>query len=188
MGRFKTWYEHQIDLPTVRQSTKYDCGPACLRSICQYYGVGSDDEDWYIDACQADSKMGTRPENLIKVARSLDLKAEMRERLTIEELMRFLDEKKPVICAIQAWGDPEDYHKLQDGHYVIAIGYDNKRVYFEDPSLKNVRGHLDHDEFSRRWKDVDKNKKKLNHFGLVIWKNTEPSKESPDLEKSSKID
>ena len=187
MGRFKIWHEHQIDLPVVRQSTNYDCGPACLRSICQYYGAGPDDEDWYIDACEADPDVGTHPENLIKVAKKLKLQVKAHEKLTIEELTKFIDEKKPVICAIQAWSEPEDYNKLEDGHYVIAIGYDDKRVYFEDPSLKNVRGHLDHGEFDKRWKDVGKNNRKLNHFGLVIWKDTKPSKERSKPSKSSRI-
>jgi predicted double-glycine peptidase len=42
---------------------------------------------------------------------------------------------RPVIVQIQAWGDEgTDYtNDFDDGHYVVAIGFDENYLYFEDP-------------------------------------------------------
>ena len=55
--------------------------------------------------------------------------------MSISEIQKYIDEKKPVIVLIQAWSNyPTNYHKnFKYGHYVIAIGYDENYLYFKDP-------------------------------------------------------
>ena len=53
--------------------------------------------------------------------------------MSYDDLEGFIDKKKPVICLIQAWNGDSDYDyskDWEDGHYVIAIGYDKNNIYF----------------------------------------------------------
>ena len=184
--RFRLWLE-LINLPKVEQSHKYDCGAAALRSICQYYGVGPDTEDDFIALLGTDHQ-GTSHHDIVRIARHLGLHAAAQEHLTLDDLKQLLDRKIPVICAIQAWGDDEKYQRLQDGHYVIAIGYDDQYIFFEDPSVHDhARGHLPEGDFVRRWVDTDMdNRTRLDHLGIVCWKPTPPHDVS-HMRKTQKI-
>lgn len=160
----------RIPLPKVEQVENYDCGPAALRAICQYYKVGPDDHEQYIKDCKTTKQYGTEPKHLIRVAKKYGLNAKGIHGMSIEQLEGFLDEGKPVILDIQAWGKEHHYKKLQSGHYVVAIGYDDKRIYCEDPSVHTrKRGSISKKELMERWKDVD-NGKVLKQYGIVIWK------------------
>lgn len=193
MGSFKRFVENLIPVPVVYQSHNYDCGAAALRAVCQFWGVGPDQEDKFIKACDTDPKFGTSPKDIIKVARILGLKAEGRERLSIDMLKQIIDSGKPVICAIQAWEyDPDDegeeYEDNDAGHYVVAIGYDDHNIFFQDPSIQNNRrGHIPYDEFIQRWHDTERDGTVLTRYGIVIWKDDHrPEKVDPDM-RSSKI-
>ena len=194
--KFRYWFEQnikkgdnfrpQIDLPVVRQSHNYDCGAAALRSIFQYFGVGPDEEDRFIDLCKTSKSEGTHPDDIVRVARQFGFRVEASEDLSIHDIIAFISDGKPVICAIQAWGDEEDYPKLKDGHYVVAIGFDNYHIYFEDPSILKTRGHLPYNDFMKRWHDVDRYNQVLHQFGMAIWRDEKP-KETESMSKSQKI-
>lgn len=178
--RFKTWFENQeepavlIPIQTVKQSHNYDCGAAALRAICEYFKVGPEDQNEFIRACDTGKEKGTHPADLVRAAQSFGLNAELKNHMTIEKLLHYLDRNIPVICAVQAWGDKRDYHKLEDGHYVVAIGYNSENIYFEDPSMIASRGYLPYQEFMRRWHDVEYgNKTPQDHLGIAIWANTD---------------
>jgi len=56
---------------------------------------------------------------------------------------------------IQAWKDdddptpyPSDY---EDGHYVVATGYDGENIYFEDPWIIGSIGYIAKSELPGRW-------------------------------------
>ena len=55
--------------------------------------------------------------------------------MSIVQLIDHLRNNRPVILLMQAWSDPiVDYtNDFDDGHYVVAIGYDLNYIYFEDP-------------------------------------------------------
>ena len=61
------------------------------------------------------------------------------------------------MVAIQAWLEtdpPPDWSKnWEDGHWVIVIGMDDEKVYFEDPAILGSRGWLPQAEFLARWHD-----------------------------------
>ncbi len=186
--RFKLWLE-LIHLPKVEQSHKYDCGAAALRSICQYFGVGPDQEDDFI-AILGSNERGTSHEDIVRVARHFGLNAAAQEHLTLEDLLRCLDAKIPMICAIQAWGDEQEYDRLRDGHYVVAIGYDDHHIFFEDPSIHDhkSRGHLPQEEFIRRWVDTSLDgKTRLDHLGIVVWAD-KPPEETRKTHQAQKIE
>jgi predicted double-glycine peptidase len=162
-GSIKVW------LPSVKQTTKFSCGAAALRSICQYYGCGPDDEEDFILTCKSTSKDGTTPPNLAKAARAFGLNVREFTNMDIELLKKILRLRRPVIVPMQAWGEPSDYPDDKSGHYVVAIGFDNKRIYFEDPSIKGSRGYLNYENFDKRWHDEETGGEKYDHYGIMVW-------------------
>jgi predicted double-glycine peptidase len=184
MGRFKTWLEGMLHVPVVNQTHKYDCGAAALRAVAQYWGVGPDDEGEFIRLCDTSKSLGTDPTDIIKAARKLGLQCHDQKHMTVGTLRKYLDAGRPVICAMQAWGERKDYDELASGHYVVAIGHDDEWVYFEDPSIKGkrARGHLRPHEFSERWADVDRKGRTLYHYGIVLWKDAAPQEQDVVLQ------
>jgi predicted double-glycine peptidase len=161
----------------VQQSTDYTCGAAALQAVCCYFGVGPSDPDDYVRLLKTTAKSGTKPEEITKWATDFGLCAERVENMSDEELKRHLDAGEPVICSMQAYGPDrkriEEYtaktsgHYLdKDGHYIVAIGYDDQNFYFEDPSLAGRRGFIPIEEFGRRWHENDSGHKM--RLGLVI--------------------
>lgn len=157
-----------IPAKKVRQSHDYDCGAAALRSVAASFGVGPDTEEEFIEICKTCKETGTPPNELVRAAKNIGLKAKIISHMGMQNLMHFLDRGKPVICAIQAWGKEDEYDKLDDGHYIVAIAYDDKNIYFEDPSMDGDRGRLSHDEFLERWKDRDYRGDIKTKMGIVF--------------------
>lgn len=161
----------KIHLPKIEQTTDYTCGPASLRAIAGFFGVGPYSEKEFSEMMDTDPKNGTTPENIIKAARKIGLRAFSRQRMTLESLKSKLEKKIPVICALQAWGTSSQYDKDNSGHYVVAIGFDENKIYFEDPSIdKKARGFLSHKDFLERWHDKEADNIRYERLGIAIWK------------------
>ena len=146
-------------VPDVRQSTAYSCGTAALQAVLHYYGI-EEREDRLMKELKTSPDEGTRPAEIVRVAKDHGLRAEMREGLAIEDLKAALDHGIPVIADIQAWkgGDgsiPSWAKSWEDGHYVIVLGLDAALVYVEDPALLGCRGIIPRAEFLERWHDYD---------------------------------
>lgn len=161
-----------IPLPLRKQTSNYDCGPAALKSILSYFKVGPRSYNQFVKECGTTERDGTDPKNLIKVAKSYGLKTKEYHNMSIDQLEKLIDENKPVIVDIQAWGEEKQIKNLSSGHYAIAVGYDNKKIYFQDPfyQAKNRRS-MDKKEFVKRWKDKKTNGEILKQYGIAIWKN-----------------
>jgi predicted double-glycine peptidase len=167
----------KIDLPSVRQQKNYTCGTAALRAIAELHGVGPEKEVHFEKLLKSNRDVGTSPKNIVKIGKALGLNPESKADMSIKELISHLGQKRPVVCAMQAWGEPKDYKKAGSGHYVVAIGYTDDRIYFEDPSLKGSRGYLKHQEFDERWHDIEANGKHYYHLGIVFLSSPEKPKE-----------
>jgi uncharacterized protein YvpB len=91
--------------------------------------------------------------------------------MSIADLKALLDKKFPVIVLLQAWSEHKmDYRNAwSEGHYVVAVGYDAKNIYFMDPSTLGNYAYIPEKEFVDRWHDTD-GKEKLRHFGMVVTK------------------
>lgn len=55
-----------------------------------------------------------------------------------------------------------------DGHYVVVIGFDRTRVYFEEPSLDGRRGWLSHQELLDRWHCWTLGGEKAQHQAMLF--------------------
>lgn len=160
---------HIIPIATVNQKYNYDCGPAAVRSITQYFGI-SITQDELIKLCETGKKKGTHPDDLIGCIDNLGLKYKVMQSMTVKELIYNISKNRPVICNIQAWGD--NYDALKDGHYVVAIGVNTKKrlIYFEDPWLDGARGRLSYSALNKRWRDKESfNGQIHDHLGVVIF-------------------
>lgn len=157
-----------IQVPLTRQATDYTCGVAALQSILYYYGKEFR-EDQLAGKLQANPKRGTQYPKIVDFARSLGFRLDVQTHMTLEDLKRRIDDRKPVVVLIQAWPDsPVDWSKdWKDGHYAIVIGYDSENIYFMDPSTLGHYTFIPIPEFLDRWHDVDDGTR-LYHFGMMI--------------------
>jgi uncharacterized protein len=166
----------KVQLPNVVQHSNFTCGAAALQAVCAYFGVGPDTEYEYVKELGTWLLGSTNPEDIVSAAKRYGLQAFAKEDMASEELKGYLDEEKPVIVCLQAYGNPKYYRKYErSGHYIVAIGYDSRHLFFEDPSLYGHRGSLTYRDFERRWHDIDAFGKFYNHHGIVLWKNGDPA-------------
>lgn len=177
-----------IPLPPANQTRSYDCGAACLRAVCEYFGVGPKDEGDYIKACKSDEDAGTRPADLVAAATRMGLEASARTGVGLRGLSRCLRAGVPVVCAIQAWGDGgEDYRDNKSGHYVVAMGMGGGHVYFQDPSVSGSRGKLPYAEFLKRWHDEDADGVEYSQLAIAMWSRGGPRGEESQRTRSRRI-
>ena len=169
-----------IRVPLTRQAMDYTCGVAALQSILYYYGQEFR-EDELVKKLGPTPENGTKYPRIVEFAQSLNFRVKVRTGMTLDELKRLIDEKKPVILLIQAWPDSTvDYAQdWDDGHYAIAIGYDNQNVYFMDPSTLGNYTFIPLREFLDRWHDQD-GQTLLYQFGMVISKDPPEKVYNPD--------
>ena len=153
-----------LNLPDVRQSTTYTCGVSALQAVLFYYGIEYR-EGPLAEFAGSNEDAGTSPEGVtaaveqVNIEDGTQLTAEIIQNATISDVTSLIDEEIPVIVDIQAWRDEDNTAEWQndwiDGHYVVAIGYDDENLYFEDPSLMNSIGSIPHSEFLDRWHDYE---------------------------------
>jgi len=162
-----------IRVPLARQNANYTCGVAALQSILGYYNI-----DKRLDVLSAevkpDQENGTNYLTMASFAKSLGFDVSTRTNMTLDELKRHVDQKKPILLAIQAWADSKSSYSSnqnEDGHYVVAIGYDDKNFYFMDPSTLGHYTYIPTEEFVSRWHDFDSySNQTLIRFGMILTK------------------
>ncbi|MDD5650635.1 MAG: C39 family peptidase [Candidatus Nanoarchaeia archaeon] len=151
-------------MPQVRQNTDNTCGAACASSIMAYYGNDIVESD--ISKAMNTTDEGVDPDAIIEYFNNNKLTA-TKEELTPETLKSHIDEDVPVIVELQAWGDKNDYSKdYKNGHYVVAIGYDDNGFFFMDPSQFGYT-YLETDDLNSRWHDENNGEKDQN-LGIIV--------------------
>jgi uncharacterized protein len=149
-----------LSVPDVYQSNQYSCGASALQAVLAYWGIEAH-EDTLLKSLGTTEKYGTSPESILRVAKSYGLRADIRENLSVANIISALGKGVPAILDIQAWRDDADGHRgdwggdWEDGHYVIALGIDNTNLYVEDPSLLGCRGFIPLKELDSRWRDYE---------------------------------
>ncbi|MDD1653711.1 MAG: C39 family peptidase, partial [Methanomicrobiales archaeon] len=124
-------------LKQTRQATEYSCGASALQSVLSYWGKDVDEED-LMKLLGTSPEVGTYPEDIVRVARSLGFQAEVREDLTVDDVEKSTEKGIPVIILGQAWRSRKDSGLFAedawaDGHYMVALAVDKDYVYIEDP-------------------------------------------------------
>jgi len=171
--RLRDHGEHDAVSPmkTIRQQKSYDCGPACLRIACSAHGKDIDLKK-ITSLCNSTATKGTKPDEIVAAANKLGFTADKLLGISLADLKKLLAQKIPVICAIQAWSkNPDNVKKLNDGHYVVAIGVKDDKIIFEDPALDSGKGYIPEKEFMARWIDREQgNPAPLKHLAIAVKK------------------
>lgn len=164
----------KIWLPEVQQRTHFSCGAAVVHSICSYYGLGLQSHYDYFTFLETDETYGTPPHKIANYFKDIGINAKITRDMSIRNLCSELQKSRPVIIALQAYGNPKTYKNGGSGHYVVAIGYDKRNIIFEDPWLNCIRGYLSKNELLSRWHDCDYTGNIYNQTGIVCWKRSQP--------------
>jgi len=160
---------HELVYPFKRQIYSYDCGASCMETVLTYFGY--DEREDHIMKIAGTDKKGTSIEGLLKVAKKFGLKYKARDNMTIDDLKKCINRRRPCITSIQAGGNKAKKNwedGWQNGHFVVPIAYDYKNLYFEDPA-SDYRTFLSFEEMERRWHDQDAGGRKLIHFGITFY-------------------
>lgn len=172
-----------LKFPELRQVYHWDCGANAIQSVLVYYGFDIR-EDVIMELANT-NKRGTPIKGINIVAKKYNLSIKS-GKMTIDDVKKYIDKKTPVILLVQAWTKTKNVNWENDwvnGHYVVAIGYDSKKIYFEDPSACS-RTYLSYDELQKRWHDIDDNGKKYINWGVAIF----GKKAKYDLSKPKHMD
>ena len=94
-----------IDVPDSRQSESWSCGAAVCSAVAAYYGVEPNTEPEAVLALGSSPRDGTDPEHLVAVLQGAGLETTALAGMDLDTLEWFVSKGRPVICAIQAWGD-----------------------------------------------------------------------------------
>lgn len=150
----------KVDVPHVVQAEEHTCGAAALLAICRYYRTGPDDEATIVRDMDLPLD-GADPVHLIRAIHAYGLSYQETRGMTHDALRTTLDSARPVMLALQAWGE---------GHWVVAIGYDARGVHVEDPWLDDRRGFFGWRALANRWHDIEGHPPKpLVRYGLTVW-------------------
>lgn len=172
----------KIDAPSLEQNDDYSCGAVLLEAFARHFDVAPDDNDvnvreWFKRKLGTTRSGGTPPPRMEMLARDLGLHPEIRHPMSDDELRESLDAGRPVVCCLQAWGTPAEYDRDESGHYVGAIGYDERNVYFEDSMIRRARGYMGWSQFGERWHDKGADGTPYRRWGMSLWRPDEPARE-----------
>ena len=154
-----------IPYPETRQVFSFDCGANALVSVLVFAGL-EEREDRV--ALLAGTTNGTSTEGILRVLRYYGLRHRARQRMRADDLRRAIDDGHPTLFTLQAYRESNrPYRELwDDGHWVVAIGYDRSRIYYEDPSAFH-RTWLADEELRQRWHDMDRGKR-IRQWGCTV--------------------
>lgn len=164
-------------VPIISQASSHSCGAAALMAALIYFGVFDGPESELHAPLAVTPEEGTHPDRIVAVARERGLTADKRTGLTLADVEQALAQGAVVILAIQAW--PEQAHrdagawesKWEDGHYVVAVGLDDRNLYVMDPSVRGSYGFIPRAELLRRWHDfeiVGGRRVEYDRLGIVL--------------------
>lgn len=174
-GSGRVW----VPVPLCRQMDLNSCGVAAVQSVMHYWNAGQDGngprQATLAGECGT-TENGTDYRAMLAYARKQGFVAESRTNMTVEGLTESVRAGVPVIVAFQAWSDNptvECYStNWSEGHYAVVMGYDDRNLYFMDPSTLGNYTFIPREEFLARWHDETAAEpvERLVRFGLILRK------------------
>lgn len=164
--------EYIQGIPDVRQMDTSACGAASFQGVVNYFGF--DARQLELEKILGTNDDGTNPLHIFAALKKLGLAVTYEENMTIDQLKKHIQNKDVVMIEYQAWPDTQikDYaNDWEDGHFSIAVGYNDQVLFIEDPSLLGTVGYVSWKEFAARWHDYDMTDgKRVNnvHLGIVV--------------------
>jgi ABC-type bacteriocin/lantibiotic exporter with double-glycine peptidase domain len=159
-----------IEYPETRQTFNFDCGANALVSALVFAGI--EEREDRVALLAGTTKSGTNTRGVLRVLRYHGLPLKAGKRMTPSDLRLAVDEGFPTLLTLQAYRESNrPYRTLwDDGHWVVAIGYDQDRIFFEDPS-SFCRTWLADEELRQRWHDVDRGRR-IYGWGCTVCVNS----------------
>lgn len=159
-----------MDTPTeikqLKQKTNYTCGPASLRYVFHKHGVELTEEKISKEA-GATAKHGIDPNELVRYAHEKGFKAESLSHPDGKKFLSMLNFLSN--SGISVIVDYLAGNTLDDGHYVVFLGFSKGKVKIWNPSGGNEE-MLSKDYFLSHWKDTNKANKLFKNLAVLIYK------------------
>jgi len=155
-----------LDFPRLRQFQTNDCGIAAIAGVLAYFGI-NERENQLIEMSGLTSD-GLETVDVVRLLTVFGMNVDA-GTMSIDDIKTAIDEGYPVILAIQAWADDPNQvytNDYADGHYVVAIGYDDERIIFQDSSSYE-HTFLTPLELLDRWHDSDSGEP-LKNWGCIV--------------------
>ena len=160
-----------LEVPHLRQSTNYSCGPACVAMVLQFHGHQAT-EQRLIKAMGCTPELGTSPIQIARYLRAIRHSHKQQQRMTIPLLQAYLDREWPVIVAYQAWphrpSETDLAHTWDNGHYSVVVAIEDDRICLVDPSSKRKRRWLDCQKFLAHWRDLETPLRAYVKWGVAV--------------------
>jgi ABC-type bacteriocin/lantibiotic exporter with double-glycine peptidase domain len=155
-----------IPYPETRQVFYFDCGANALVSVLVFAGL--EEREDRVALLARTSHNGTSTAGVLRIMQYYGLPHRARQRMKINDVRRAIDAGHPTLLTLQAYRESNrPYRELwDDGHWVVAIGHDKRRILFEDPSAFH-RTWLADEELRQRWHDLDRGKR-IRQWGCTI--------------------
>ena len=90
-----------ISVPLTYQCYDYTCGVGALQSILYYYGKELR-HDELVKALEPNPTKGTNYRRMVEFARSLGFRVDVLPHMSLEDLKKLIDDRKPIIVLVQA--------------------------------------------------------------------------------------
>ena len=163
-----------ISIPLFHKDDNYACSTACMAAILQYFSDGVEMKERQLaDLIQATQGNEMTVEEMVSYINQVSFEedgkralmyANLSRYMTVCDLISDIDNGIPVICPIQAWYTDSDgnydaayeYKDVQEfGHFVVAVGYDNEKIYFMDPAQAEAYSYIPIKELDKRWHEKE---------------------------------
>jgi hypothetical protein len=127
------------NFPDVRQNDGFSCGAAASMAVGQYWKVGPSSLGEWKHALGTDVEKSTNPNRIIGYFKSLGMRVQSGQDMTIPMLKQFTDSGIPVICPVQDYGPVRSKKAVFDyGHYLTVIGVFSQYILCQDSSEDNI--------------------------------------------------
>jgi len=121
---------------------EYQCGPASLAGVLNYYGLGVTPADIAAEIFSRQAR-GTLDMDMLFYAQKRGMKAEQYGG-SIEDLRHNIDSRQPLIILID-----RGFWVYQKSHFMVVVGYDEKGVVVN--SGKEEHQLLSQESFAKIW-------------------------------------
>ncbi len=162
-------FKQFIYVPLCHQETPYTCGVASVQSILEGYGL-TYTQDVLSEMLKQKPLYGTDYRNIISFMEMLGFLATFHIEMKIEMIKELIDNKITPLLMLQAWKEDDiDYcYDWRDSHYVIACGYDDKRIFFMDPWTLGYYTFLTYEALVKCWHTLDSTGLHFYYPALII--------------------
>ncbi|MBI4140872.1 C39 family peptidase [Candidatus Woesearchaeota archaeon] len=152
----------QLPVGNYRQPETGLCGPAALKTILDSHGSAVSIDD--IAQLSETNHLGTSPKKLCAAASTLGYKVFQRMNATLDDVETYLRAGLLVLVAYQEYEGrkPPKNPLLDEGHYVVIYGFNDKELLISDPA-KETGGYrrMPKELFFKQWHDHDELEDKL---------------------------